>query len=125
MHRLGLSRSGEDAVSCQWADRSNPRPHICHTSVLQLQGSPWFNVVLSHNLPAGSTADWVNQEFAVRREQQIAEKRAQRRQEAGERRQRNRFWHLQAAIGAEAGLRAESQAQAYSARVAHAKGSGR
>lgn len=100
-------------------DRSNLRPHICHTSVVQLQRSRHGSVT---QFPAGSTADWVNQQFAVRRERRTAEKRAQSRQEAGERRRRrNRFRHLQVAIGAEARLRAESQARAYAAWVAHAK----
>lgn len=99
-------------------DRSNLRPHICHTSVLQLQRSRHGSVT---QFPAGSTADWVIQQFAVRRERRTAEKRAQRRQEAGERRRRrNRFRHLQVDIGAEARSRAESQAWAYAVGVAHA-----
>ena len=93
-------------------DRLSLNPHICHTSVLQLQGSSLFDMVQSRNFRQESQyivdgGRW----WSLRRD---GRKRF-------EMRRRKRFRRLQTAIGAEARLRAESQARLHAVRVAHAK----
>lgn len=47
--QVGLEEKRGGRCELLMIDRSNLRPHIYHTSVLQLQGSPRFDIVLSHN----------------------------------------------------------------------------
>jgi hypothetical protein len=47
--QVGLEQKREGRCELLMIDRPNLRPHICHTSVLQLQGSPRSDIVLSHN----------------------------------------------------------------------------